>query len=113
MYGDNYFVEKGYNRQYGGGYNGGYSYSYGWESQDLEITDFTFGTVKNYIQQEKTDSLLNLPSEEVYRKGYKDFWRLGLNAGWLVNFGVAFHPVALANFFTGFVFVRLTDTEDL
>ncbi|MCF7790814.1 MAG: hypothetical protein K9M56_02325 [Victivallales bacterium] len=112
-YGDNYFIEKGYNRQYGGGYHGGYNISGGWVNRQTCITDYTFGTVRNYIITENKKSLIPCPCDEVYQDGILDFWKIGIHAGWLANAAAAVHPVAIANFFTGFFFVRLTDTEEI
>ena len=111
-YGDRYFLEKGYNRQYGGGYHSGYNASFvSWNDQ-ASFTDFTFGTVEPYIILE-SDSDIPCPCKKPYSNGIRDFWKIGIHAGWIVDIGIAIHPVAIANFFTGFLFIRLTDTKEL
>ena len=112
-YGDNYFIENGYNRQYGGGYHGGYNVSLGWINKSVNYTDYTFGYTKPYVINERTNTRIPSPCEKVYKDGTLDFWKVGVHVGWLANFGVAIHPVAIANFLTGFLFIRLTDTEEL
>ena len=112
-YGDNYFIENGYNRQYGGGYHGGSEASVGWANWGENYTDYTFGYTKPYVINERQNGIIPSPSEEVYKNGILDFWKIGVHVGWLANVGVEIHPVAIANFITGFAFIRLTDTEEL
>jgi hypothetical protein len=111
-YGDNYFIENGYNRQYGGGYHGGHEASVGWANWSENYTDYTFGYTKPYVFNKRENSVIPSPSEEVYKDGILDFWKIGVHVGWLANVGLEIHPVAIANFMTGFVFIRLTDTEE-
>ena len=111
-YGDRYFIEKGYNRQYGGGYYSGYNASFVCLNDEMGYTDYTFGTVKPYFLLRSESDIPSLRAKP-YSNGLRDFWKIGLHVGWMVDLGIAIHPVAIANFFTGFVFVRLTDTKEL
>ena len=111
-YGDRYFIEKGYNRQYGGGYSSGYNTSYLCWRKKMTFTDFTFGTVEPYVVMDK-DSAIPCPCKKPYSNGILDFWKIGIHAGWIVDITAGIHPVAIANFFTGFFFIRLTDTEEI
>jgi hypothetical protein len=112
-YGDNYFVENGYNRQYGGGYHGGYDASAGWANWSRNYTDYTFGYTKPYAITERKGTLIPSPSEKVYKNNTIDFWKIGFHGGWIVNAGIEIHPVAIANFLTGFFFIRLTNTKEI
>ena len=111
-YGDRYFVEKGYNRQYGGGYYSGYSTSALCWSKETSFTDFTFGGVEPYIVMEN-DFDISCPCKKPYSDGIRDFWKIGFHAGWIVDIGASIHPIAIANFVTGFFFIRLTDTKEM
>jgi hypothetical protein len=109
-YGDRYFLEKGYNRQYGGGYHSGYNASFIYWNDEMAFNDYTFGTVEPYVIMEGD---IRSPDKKPYSDGIRDFWKIGFHVGWIVDIGAAIHPVAIANFFTGFFFIRLTDTEEL
>ena len=111
-YGDKYFLKKGYNRQYGGGYHSGYNVSFICWNDEVAFTDYTFGTVKPYIVM---DNELGIPRpyKKPYSDGTRDFWDIALHIGWIIDLSIGLHPVAVANFFSGFFFVRLTDTKDL
>ena len=112
-YGDRYFIEKGYNRQYGGGYSTGYNEAFACWSNEEKVVDYCFGYVNPYVNLNVRNSSVACPCSEPYKSGNVDFWRIGVKVGWLLDFEFAFHPVAMTNFFTGFVFVRLTNTQDL
>lgn len=112
-YGDRYFIEKAFNRQYGGGYSGGHNAAFACWSNEEEVVDYCFGSVNPYVNLNLKNTSIPCPCAEPYKSGNVDFWRVGVQVGWLVDVEIAFHPTALANFFTGFAFVRLTDTKDL
>ena len=112
-YGDRYFIESGYNRQYGGGYSSGYNASFACLNNEQQMVDYTFGTVKPYVNLDDSNRITPCPCKKPYVNGIVDFWRIGIKAGWIVDVGISVHPVAIANFFTGFFFVRLTDTQDI
>ena len=78
----------------------------------MTFTDFTFGTVKPYVVMDK-DSAIPCPCKKPYSNGILDFWKIGIHVGWIVDINASLHPVAIANFFTGFFFIRLTDTKEL
>ncbi len=112
VYGDRYFIENGYNRQYGGGYYSGHTVGYVCWKNEISATDYTFGYVKPYVVLENG---YNIPDYQYkpYSNGIRDFWKVGLHLGWIVDLSLSVHPVAIANFFTGFFFVRLTDTQEI
>ena len=112
-YGDRYFIEKGFNRQCGGGYSSGYNGAFICWGSEEQIVDYVFGTVRPYVNLNENNSSIPCPYKEPYKGKVVDFWRIGLRAGWIIDFGFDIHPTAIANFFTGFCFVRLTNTNDL
>ncbi len=104
--GPNYFLTKGYARQYGGGYQHGSKggilcYDY----DDLFVSD-TFGTVKEYYV-DQTSFGLTSPDLDAYKEKDLDFWAIGAEAGWLFNVKVNIHPLEIADFITGIVFYDL------
>ena len=111
-YGDRYFLEKGYNRQYGGGYYSGYNASFTRWYTERAFNDYTFGTIKPYVIV-GLDSSERYPDRKPYSDGIRDFWKIGFHFGWIFDVGVHVHPVAIANFLTGFFLIRLTDTEEM
>lgn len=110
------FVEKGFNRQNGGGINeGNLSSFFCIEDGNRKIFN-TWGSVKPYkiVNKENDEGIsIPIPSESPYSNGLEDFWRFGVHVGWFGGFGVDVHPIAIANFVTGFFFIRLTDTKDI
>ena len=112
-YGDRYFIEKGFNRQDGGGYSSGHNASFACWNSEKQVVDYVFGTVKPYVSLDEDNSSKPCPCKEPYRSKVVDFWRIGVRTGWIVDFGFNVHPTAIANFFTGFCFVRLTNTNEL
>jgi len=112
-YGDKYFIEKGFNRQYGGGYSSGYNGALMCWNSEEQVVDYVFGTVKPYVNLNDGNSSKPCPYKEPYKSKVVDFWRIGVRTGWIVDFGFNIHPTAIANFFTGFCFLRLTNTNDV
>ncbi len=112
-YGDKYFIEKGFNRQYGGGYSSGYNGAFMCWNSEEQVVDYVYGTVKPYVNLNEDNSSKSCPGKEPYKSKVVDFWRIGVRAGWIIDFGFNIHPTAVANFFTGFCFLRLTNTNDL
>ncbi len=101
-YGANYFVEKGFERRYGGGYDDGYEFALVAISSEVRTVDPTFGTVPKAIIKRNKATMLQ-PSDERYKSHVRDFWAVGFDAGWLVMIGFHLHPVEIADFFTGLV----------
>ena len=104
FYGSEYYITKGYNNQYGGAYSQGWNYSFAPPLTDeCRFLDDSFGSVKEFIIREEG---LHIPvrTEEVYDKKIRDFWSIGVSAGWIVSFNFEIHPVDLADFVTGLFF---------
>lgn len=105
-HGPNYFLTKGYARQYGGGYQQGseagilcYNYN------ETFITE-NFGTVREYYI-DKTEFGLANDEFSAYENNNADFWEIGAHVGWLVNVSANIHPLEIADFVTGLVFYDL------
>jgi len=112
-YGDRYFLEKAYNRQYGAGYSAGYNASFLFLNSENIWVDNLYGNIQNYTNISSQESIYRCPCKPPYSNGNVDFWRLGIKGGWIVDVELAIHPIAVANFFTGFFFIRLTDTSEI
>ncbi len=108
MYGSDYFVEKGFERRYGGGYNDGYEFALVAISSEVRTVDPTFGTIPVGIIKRNKATMLH-PSDELYDTHVRDFWAVGVDAGWLVMIGFELHPVEIADFFTGIFAYDLLD----
>jgi len=105
-HGPNYFITKGYARQYGSGLQDGtevgilcYNYN------ETFITE-TSGTVEEYYI-DKVEFGMATPELSAYENNKADFWEIGAHVGWLVNVSVNIHPLELADFVTGLVFYDL------
>ena len=121
-YGDVYFVEKAPFRRYGGGYDRGYDFQLGPLASEKRFVDEAFGGVPEYIIKE-SKAQVQKPSAEIFtkpmdadsfesgvsdNKPLRDYWEVGIKAGWLLNISLHLHPVEIADFFTGIFFYDLT-----
>lgn len=109
-HGPNYFISKGYARQYGGGLQDGteagiFCFNY----NETFVTEH-FGMVKEYYIN-KTEFGLATLELPVYERNVADFWEIGAHVGWLINVGVNIHPLEIADFVTGFVFYDLSSDD--
>ena len=107
MYGDKYFLGKDYARQLGGGYASGWNYGFLWLASERRFVDGTFGTTREFLLKKKTLGLAMPKEDFTYAQDMRDFWEMGVNAGWLVTVNIAIHPIELADFFAGFAQVDL------
>ena len=102
MYGADYFVEKAYNRTYGGGYNDGYNFQLVPLASEVRAVGPTFGTTPVCIIKDSKARILS-PDDKLYKDKVRDFWSVGVEGGWLIIFKFDIHPVEIADFFTGIV----------
>jgi hypothetical protein len=109
-YGDEYFVEKGIYRTYGGGYNNGFSLDFAPYSSEKRYIDDVFGSISPRIIKKKKMSLTR-PTDPFYKEKYRDFWAVGFEGGWLINIGLFLNPIEFADFFTGIFFYDLCDDD--
>ncbi len=102
---------KQINRQYGAGLESGWDTSFALISAEHSQRESSVGSVKDfYYYSTGTPS----PRENVYKfyDGARDFWSLGVEAGvGLVEFTFELHPVEIADFVTGWVFIDIKDDD--
>lgn len=101
---------KDYNRQYGGGLENGWDWAFTCVgAEDMERTH-TNRWVQEYWH---TYSGMPSPSDNIYNfhEGARDYWEFGGEAALLIYGRVAIHPVEVADFITGFVFIDLKDDD--
>lgn len=111
-YGEKYYLAKNYHRQYGGGYYDGWNFGFLCLSKDYGYVDHSFGSLKNYVYEHKN---FGIPSfnNDVYKDHIIDFWAIEAKVGWLVNVGVAVHPVEIVDCILGiFLLDSMKDDED-
>lgn len=107
LYGDTYFVEKGFDRRFGGGYEEGYNFQLVALSSEKRYRDPTFGSVKEFICKQ-SKARVQSPSAPLYKDKDRDFWAIGAEGGWLVKVRVDFHPVEFADFLATLFFLDIT-----
>jgi len=108
MYGNDYFVEKAYNRTYGGGYNDGYDFQLFPLASEVRSIDPVFGGTSICIIKDNKARVLS-PDDKLYKENIRDFWAVGAKVGWLILVSFDIHPVQIADFFTGIVAYDLCD----
>jgi hypothetical protein len=110
-FGETYFIEKGFARQYGGGYFSGWEYqNFCWLTEKEYIED-TFGTVKPFVLPPK---YFGLPEYDfTYQEDVRDFWAVGAKCGWLAIVDFQIHPVEIFDVVTGIFFIDCLRKDDL
>jgi len=107
QYGEAAFIEKAYKRVYGGGIDNGYNFQLAALASEVRYVDDTFGGVKPYID-DVHEALINSPKDLIYENGTRDFWAIGVEAGWLVNVRFDLHPVEFADFLASLIALDIT-----
>ncbi len=108
--GDVHTFDTGYRRRWGTGLSRGYLYSVGCFSDAAMRFKATGGNTETFKVATDGFSLVN-PDADCYLDENIDFWAIGVRAGVLLNIGINFHPVELADFFTGWVGCDLTGDD--
>lgn len=96
-HGCNYFVEKGFDRQCGGGYRDGKKFGVICFSTEDFVIDDTFGSVRNCVVDSRGFQVADFRMD-AYRDNEIDFWAVGGRFGWLCDLGVNFHPYEVVDF---------------
>ena len=102
---------KQINRQYGFGLESGWDASFAWLSAEHSQRESSLGSLKDYYYY---STGIPSPRENIYKffDGTRDFWSLGVEAGvGLVKFNFELHPVEVADFITGWIFIDLKDDD--
>lgn len=98
-HGCNYFIEKGFDRQCGGGYRDGKKFGVLCFSSEDFVIDDTFGSVRNCVVDSRGFQIADFRMD-AYRDNEIDFWAVGGRFGWLCDLGVNFHPYEVVDFVT-------------
>jgi hypothetical protein len=110
-FGDKYFIHKGYARQYGGGYTSGWNYQNLCLLTEKRYVEDTFGTTKGYFLPRKP---LGLPDYDfTYKEDIRDFWAVGVKAGWLFSIDFQAHPLEIADLVAGIFFIDCLGKDDI
>lgn len=109
-YGQNYFMAKGYSRQFGFGHKDVNHFGFGFMEKNVTFVDETTGTVKEYVidfpQFLTADNQL-----DAFRDKDVDFWSLGGRVGWVLGIGFGIHPIEIADFITGICWFDLSGDD--
>ncbi len=108
--GENYSVGGAYRRQYGTWHKNSERFGFGFWEKEVTVVDDTTGSVNEYMIYFPH---LLVANHRLYAFNYSDvdFWEASFNFGWFIGFGFAMHPLEFADFFTGIVFVDLSDDD--
>lgn len=110
-FGTSYTLQNGFHRQYGVAMIESQRFGAGCWNYDETYVRSVWGPINEYWVNNQEFSLVNR-HRDVYRDKDLDFWAISVKAGWLVNAGVAIHPLELGDFFCGLLFIDL-DNDDL
>jgi hypothetical protein len=109
-YGENYFLKKGYARQYGGGHKSTKRFGFFFMEKDVTFVDETSGTVNEYVIDFPQFSAADYHLD-AFHDDDVDFWKIGGRVGWFLGIGVGVHPVEIADFITGIFFLDLMEDD--
>lgn len=97
---------KGINRQYGFAIQNGYSVGFFMISAEQRDREQAVGSVKNYYYYSTgVPSMEKIPFD--FHEGAKDFWAIGGSFAALLEVDVSVHPVEIADFILGLVFIDI------
>ena len=105
-FGEKYFIQKGYDRQYGGGYSSGWDLQLLCLNAEKRYVEDTFGTTKKYYLSRKDLGMAD-PENHTYKDEVRDFYAFGVKAGWLLILGLEIHPVEIADFLASIFFMDI------
>ena len=101
---------KGINRQYGFAVENGWNASFLMISAENRERDESIGSVKNYYYYSTgVPSIDPIPYD--FHKGAKDFWGVGAKLAALIELQAEFHPVEIADFVLGWLFIDIKDDD--
>ncbi len=98
-HGSNYFISKGFDRQFGGGYRDGTRFGLVCFATENVVIDDTFGYVRKSVIDTRGWQLADFRSD-AYRDNDLDFWAVGGRFGWLFDLGAEVHPIEVVDFIT-------------
>jgi len=101
---------KGINRQYGFAFDNGWDASFLMVSAETRERSDSIGSVKDYYFH---TTGVPVAKREPYdfHNGAKDFWAIGAKAAALVEVEFDIHPVEIADFILGWLFIDIKDDD--
>ncbi len=108
-FGEKYFLQKGFSRQYGGAYRSGWDYQILCFNSEKRYLEDSFGSTRGYYLNRKNYGSVDSTNHS-YVDRVRDFWAIEVEAGWLIELGVGIHPVEIADLLSGIFF--LDSNED-
>jgi len=106
-FGEKYFIQKGFSRQYGGGYSSGWDMQFLCFNTEKRYVEDTFGTTKRYYVGRKDFELAD-SANHTYRDKVRDFYAISVKAGWLAIINFEVHPIEIADLITSVFFIDIT-----
>lgn len=104
--GEKYFIQKGYDRQLGGGYSSGWDFQFICFNTEKRYVEDTFGSSRQYYIGRKYFELAD-PENHTYVDKKRDFYAISVKAGWLAVIGLEIHPVEIADFVASIFFLDI------
>ena len=109
-YGEQSFYTKGYSRQYGTGHKSIKRFGFVYGEKDVTIVTKTSEHVRDYMIY-FPDFLTANRTLDAFEDQDVDFWKIGGNLGWFIGGGFGMHPIEVADFFTGFIFIDISNDD--
>ena len=109
-YGQNYFITKGYSRQFGSGHKDVNHFGFGLMEKNVTFVDEATGSVKEYVI-DFSQFLTADYNLDAFRDKDVDFWNLGGRVGWVLGIGFGIHPLEIADFVTGIFWFDLSGDD--
>ncbi|QSH42458.1 hypothetical protein P0136_02660 [Lentisphaerota bacterium ZTH] len=105
-HGSSYFMAKAYDRQCGGGYRDTSRFGLICWDRDVTYVSENFGSIREYVIDSPQFSIADCRLD-AFRDNEVDFWAVGVHIGWLLELGVAVHPIEVADFAAGIFCIDL------
>ena len=113
--GESFFTTKAYSRQYGFGDRDIHRFGFGFWEQDVTIVNKTSEHMRDYMIYfpNYLSFVDNVANRNLYAFtcGDVDFWKVGIDMGWFIGGGFGIHPIEVADFFTGFIFIDISNDD--
>jgi hypothetical protein len=104
-------IVKGINRQYGFAVDNGWDASFLMVSAETRERQDSIGSVKDYYFHSTGVPTPNREEPYDFHSGQLDFWAIGAKAAALVEVKVDIHPVEIADFILGWLFIDIKDDD--
>ncbi len=108
--GGNYFIGKGFNRQFGGGYLNGSSFGMLVGANANIVGEESYGTYKDFILTSPGFAPLSW-NEDAFRDNDLDYFAIGGRAGWLFNVSFDVHLIEVADLLCGVIMIDFREDD--